>query len=216
MGATLSMSNVTMTDSRGKRKLPAPTKNLKRGFSLVGAPMGSIKRCLAKLKLKKAQQQQQPQQNQPPQQLTASELMQRFTKSVCRQCGSKVKALPSDVERWIRSVDQTLLMQGWQDFEYVSESNLVFMYMMAKETCTESQVNSLQDLKMTILICLFLGFSYTGNEISYPIKPFLCTADKKLFWDRCMQIALSMSSQMLRLNSDSEYYASVRQELYNM
>lgn len=214
------MSNVTMTDCRGKKKLPASSKSLKRGFSLVSAPVGSIKRCLAKLKLKKAQQQQQQQQqtqqNQPPQQLTANELMQRFAKSVCRQCGSKVKALPSDVERWIRSVDQTLLMQGWQDFEYVSEPNLVFLYMMAKETCTESQVNTLQDLKITILVCLFLGFSYTGNEISYPIKPFLCTSDKKLFWDRCMQIALSMSSQMLRLNSDSEYYSSIRQELYNL
>lgn len=206
----MSLSAVTRSDARPTKNLQSSAKKLKRGLAFVTAPVGSIKRWSAKMKQKKAAQQQ----NQA-QQLSANELMQRFTKSICRQCDCKVKVLPSDIERWIRSVDQTLLVQGWQDHEYVAESSLVFMFMMAKATCTESQVNSLQDLKMTILICLFLGFSYTGNEISYPLKPFLCTADKKLFWDRCMQITMAMSSHMLRLNSDSDYYHSVRQELCN-
>ncbi|XP_062517778.1 cyclin-dependent kinase 5 activator 2-like [Corticium candelabrum] len=217
MGATVSLSTTSRSDALSKKNLPASAKKLKRGLAIVSDPLGSIKRWSAKMKQRKAArlQQQQQQQSQRVHTLSSNELMQRFSKSICRQCDSRMKVVPNDIERWIRSVDETLIMQGWQDHEYVSESSLVFMYMMAKATCTESQVSSLQDLKMTVLICLFLGFSYTGNEISYPLKPFLCTADKKLFWDRCMQITLNMSSQMLRLNSDSDYYHTIRQELYS-
>ena len=39
-----------------------------------------------------------------------------------------------------------------------------------------------------VLACLYLSYSYMGNEISYPLKPFLVETDKERFWDRCVGI----------------------------
>ena len=43
-------------------------------------------------------------------------------------------------------------------------------------------------LQAVVLACLYLSYSYMGNEISYPLKPFLVETDKEKFWDRCVTI----------------------------
>lgn len=40
------------------------------------------------------------------------------------------------------------------------------------------------ELQATVLTCLYLSYSYMGNEISYPLKPFLVEDSKEKFWDR--------------------------------
>jgi cyclin-dependent kinase 5 activator 1 len=41
-----------------------------------------------------------------------------------------------------------------------------------------------QELQAKVLTCLYLSYSYMGNEISYPLKPFLVDESKEKFWDR--------------------------------
>lgn len=40
------------------------------------------------------------------------------------------------------------------------------------------------ELQASVLTCLYLSYSYMGNEISYPLKPFLVEDCKEKFWDR--------------------------------
>lgn len=40
------------------------------------------------------------------------------------------------------------------------------------------------ELQAAVLTCLYLSYSYMGNEISYPLKPFLVEDSKDKFWDR--------------------------------
>lgn len=40
------------------------------------------------------------------------------------------------------------------------------------------------ELQASVLTCLYLSYSYMGNEISYPLKPFLVEDSKDKFWDR--------------------------------
>uniref|UniRef100_A0A3B1JSA7 Uncharacterized protein n=1 Tax=Astyanax mexicanus TaxID=7994 RepID=A0A3B1JSA7_ASTMX len=52
-----------------------------------------------------------------------------------------------------------------------------------------------------------------GNEISYPLKPFLVEAAKEAFWDRCLAIINATSSKMLRINADPHFFTQVFAEL---
>lgn len=56
-------------------------------------------------------------------------------------------------------------------------------------------------------------FSYMGNEISYPLKPFLVESDKDRFWDRCVQIINKLSESMLRINAEPAFFTEVFTEL---
>lgn len=46
--------------------------------------------------------------------------------------------------------------------------------------CIETE----RDLHGYVLTCLYLSYSYMGNEISYPLKPFLVDDNRERFWDR--------------------------------
>lgn len=52
-----------------------------------------------------------------------------------------------------------------------------------------------------------------GNEISYPLKPFLIEDSKDKFWDRCLLIVNRLSSEMLRINSEPGFFTEVFTEL---
>ena len=45
-------------------------------------------------------------------------------------------------------------------------------------------VENERDLHAYVLTCLYLSYSYMGNEISYPLKPFLVDDNRDKFWDR--------------------------------
>ncbi|VDO84890.1 unnamed protein product [Soboliphyme baturini] len=82
--------------------------------------------------------------------------------------------------------------------------------MLVKEAINESIENE-QELRTIVLTCLYLSYSYMGNEISYPLKPFILDADREQFWDRCLNLINKHSDRMLRINSCPAYFT----ELFN-
>lgn len=143
---------------------------------------------------------------------------------------------PSDATAWLRSVDRSLLLQGWQDIAFVNPANVVFVYLLVSaELDVEPgplDVGAGGDLHALVLTCLYLAYSYMGNEISYPLKPFLVSsgvsgagggsptlsdvqlaAERETFWKRCLRVVERSSGDMLRLNSDPTYFAHVFAQL---
>ena len=49
-------------------------------------------------------------------------------------------------------------------------SSLVFVYMLVRQTLRADLVDSLDDLRTTILACLYVTYAYIGCEITYPLK----------------------------------------------
>jgi len=46
-----------------------------------------------------------------------------------------------------------------------------------------------KELQAYVLTCLYLSYSYMGNEISYPLKPFLIDdTNRERFWDRQVKL----------------------------
>lgn len=104
--------------------------------------------------------------------------------------------------------------------------------MVDGEECTE------QELQASVLTCLYLSYSYMGNEISYPLKPFLVEESKDKFWDRwvynfinflikkfllknfsffpthsCLLLLNRLSSSMLRINAEPGFFTEIFTEL---
>jgi len=76
--------------------------------------------------------------------------------------------------------------------------------------------SSVRELRAVVLTCLYISYSYMGNEISYPLKPFLVeqtTEDRGRFWDRCVRLVSEHSSRMLRMNKDPGYFTEVFRDL---
>ncbi|EJW81726.1 hypothetical protein WUBG_07366 [Wuchereria bancrofti] len=74
-------------------------------------------------------------------------------------------------------------------------------------------IKTVEELQSVVLTCLYISYSYIGNEISYPLKPFLVDQDRDRFWDRCVQIVNERSADMLRLNSSTTYFTEIFAEL---
>uniref|UniRef100_A0A1I8IJ35 Non-specific serine/threonine protein kinase n=1 Tax=Macrostomum lignano TaxID=282301 RepID=A0A1I8IJ35_9PLAT len=119
---------------------------------------------------------------------------------------------PSAAAAWIRSVDRCLILQGWADTAFVNPPNLVFLFMLLKTTVGERLATERQ-LQTAVFACLYVAYSYMGNEISYPLKPFLLEDDRAAFWDRCLGVVGNCSRDMLRLNSDPAFFIDLFTEL---
>src|SRR3989442_9597241 len=98
-----------------------------------------------------------------------------------------VHFVAGDSVLWLRTVDRALLLQGWQDVAFINPANVVFVYLLVRELVTD-EIESEHELQAVVLTCLYLSYSYMGNEISYPLKPFLVEDNKDDFWDRCLHI----------------------------
>lgn len=70
-----------------------------------------------------------------------------------------------------------------QDVAFINPANVVFVYMLVRELVSGEEVKE-SELQAVVLTCLYLSYSYMGNEISYPLKPFLVEDSKDKFWDR--------------------------------
>ncbi|XP_015284371.1 PREDICTED: cyclin-dependent kinase 5 activator 2-like, partial [Gekko japonicus] len=134
---------------------------------------------------------------------------------VCRRCYRLKELSPGELIGWFRSVDRSLLLQGWQDQGFITPANLVFVYLLCREALQGDQIGSQAELQAAFLTCLYLAYSYMGNEISYPLKPFLVEGDKERFWDRCLAIIQGLSAKMLQINSDPHFFTQVFQDLKN-
>ncbi|XP_077474031.1 cyclin-dependent kinase 5 activator 2b [Stigmatopora argus] len=145
-------------------------------------------------------------------QASTGELLRCLGDFVCRRC-YKLKELNSgEVILWFRNIDRTLLLQGWQDQGFITPANVVFVYLLCEATLEES-VASPAELQGAFQTCLYLAYSYMGNEISYPLKPFMMEANKDVFWETSLGIIERLSGKMLRLNADPHFFTEVFQEL---
>ncbi|XP_066979223.1 cyclin-dependent kinase 5 activator 1 [Macrobrachium rosenbergii] len=145
-------------------------------------------------------------------QASTSELLKCLGLYLHRTCSRLRDFQAGDAVMWLRTVDRSLLLQGWQDIAFINPANVVFVYMLVRELVNE-EVHSEHELQAVVLTCLYLSYSYMGNEISYPLKPFLVEEDKDRFWDRCLFIINTLSSSMLRINAEPSFFTEVFTEL---
>ncbi|KAM9709219.1 cyclin-dependent kinase 5 activator 2b [Menidia menidia] len=147
-------------------------------------------------------------------QASTGELLRCLGDFMCRRC-YKLKDLNSgEVILWFRNIDRTLLIQGWQDIGFITPANVVFVYLLCEDAITDS-VASASELQGTFQTCLYLAYSYMGNEISYPLKPFMIEANKDVFWETSLRIIDRMSAKMLQLNADPHFFTEIFQDLKN-
>ncbi|XP_053550324.1 cyclin-dependent kinase 5 activator 1 [Bombina bombina] len=145
-------------------------------------------------------------------QASTSELLRCLGEFLCRRC-YKLKHLSyADPVLWLRSVDRCLLLQGWQDQNFITPANVVFLYMLCRDVIS-CELASEEELQAALLTCVYLSYSYMGNEISYPLKPFLVENSKDDFWDRCLSVIGRMSPKMLKINADPQFFTQVFTDL---
>uniref|UniRef100_UPI00398EF546 cyclin-dependent kinase 5 activator 1-like n=1 Tax=Pristiophorus japonicus TaxID=55135 RepID=UPI00398EF546 len=145
-------------------------------------------------------------------QASTSELLRCLGEFLCRRCYRLKHLSPTDPVLWLRSVDRSLLLQGWQDQGFVTPANVVFVYMLCRDVIP-AELATEHELQASLLTCLYLSYSYMGNEISYPLKPFLVESCKEAFWDRCLSIINAMSAKMLQINADPHFFTQVFADL---
>ncbi|XP_001947011.2 cyclin-dependent kinase 5 activator 1 [Acyrthosiphon pisum] len=145
-------------------------------------------------------------------QASTSELLKCLGIYLHHKCYKLNDFQAGDAVMWLRTVDRSLLIQGWQDVPFINPANVVFVYMLVRELVDE-RVATEPELQAVVLTCLYLAYSYMGNEISYPLKPFLVEDSRDAFWDRCLGIVRAMSAKMLRINAEPAYFTEIFSEL---
>ncbi|CAH2043298.1 unnamed protein product, partial [Iphiclides podalirius] len=146
-------------------------------------------------------------------QASTSELLKCLGMFLHSRCHRLRDFQAGDAVMWLRTVDRSLLLQGWQDVAFINPANVVFVYMLVRELVDGERIARPQELQAVVLTCLYLSYSYMGNEISYPLKPFLVEDSKDKFWDRCLLIVDRLSFNMLRINSEPGFFTEVFTEL---
>lgn len=138
---------------------------------------------------------------------TLTDLLHNLGLFVQKKC-SHIHGAPSssEVAMWVRCADRALQLNGWTINSFLLESHVVFVYMLVAAAFEKYEVRTLADAKELVLLCLYVSYTYNANEISYPLRPFLVKQDRPAFWSKCMDISLSCSGMMLRLNRDHKYY----------
>ena len=148
-------------------------------------------------------------------QASTNELLRSLINFLAKRC-SYIKDLNANESlQWIKNADRQLILQGWQEIAFLNPANIVFVYMLIRDTLNLNQ-NSIQtatEFKYYLLSCLYLAFSYMGNEISYPLKPFIFEESRDTFWQRIIKLIGQLSKQMLRINQDTKYFTDVFTEL---
>ncbi|XP_053664337.1 bromodomain-containing protein DDB_G0280777 [Anopheles marshallii] len=145
-------------------------------------------------------------------QASTSELLKCLGMFLHDRCRKLRDFQAGDAVMWLRAVDRSLLLQGWQDVAFINPANVVFVYMLVRELVDGEETKE-AELQAAVLTCLYLSYSYMGNEISYPLKPFLVEDSKDKFWDRCLLIVNRLSSNMLRINAEPGFFTEIFTEL---
>ncbi|XP_032412216.1 cyclin-dependent kinase 5 activator 2-like [Xiphophorus hellerii] len=145
-------------------------------------------------------------------QASTGELLHCLSDFLRRRC-VKLKEFPSNrIVVWLRNVERALLLQGWQHQGFLSPASLVFVYLLCRDAVDEDTASE-QELHATFLTCLYLAYCYLGNEISYPMKPFLVESSRDVFWERALEVIERRSADMLRLNAEPRFFTEVFQDL---
>ena len=118
-----------------------------------------------------------------------------------------------DIASWVTCSDKALQLNGWTINCFLLESHVVFTFMLLEKALNKYTCRTLADIKELVLMCLYISYTYNANEISYPLRPFLVKQDRSSFWSKCIELSVSSSSDMLRLNQDSDFYSLKRSTL---
>ncbi|XP_067625759.1 cyclin-dependent kinase 5 activator 1 isoform X2 [Eurosta solidaginis] len=145
-------------------------------------------------------------------QASTSELLKCLGIFLHYRCKKLKNFEAGDAVMWLRAVDRSLLLQGWQDVAFINPANVVFVYMLIRELVDGEETKE-SELQASVLTCLYLSYSYMGNEISYPLKPFLVEESKDKFWERCLIIVNRLSGKMLKINAEPGFFTEVFTEL---
>ncbi|CAG9540781.1 unnamed protein product, partial [Cercopithifilaria johnstoni] len=106
-------------------------------------------------------------------QASTSELLRGLGQYLSKKCHIR-HFEPAQLVMWLRTIDRALLLQGWQDVAFINPANLVFVYMLVKNMVdNDTAIKTVEELQSVVLTCLYISYSYMGNEISYPLKPFI-------------------------------------------
>lgn len=146
--------------------------------------------------------------------INLSETLKYIGCYVYLRCRNLEGLKPSIVVGWIRGVDRSLVMSGWQEMGFVSQPNMIVLYMLLREVIP-TKVRSITQLKALMMSTLYMCYAYNGHEISYPLKPFLFDNDRAAFWNRCMEIINQHADKLLRINKEPKYYNDIQFELKN-
>jgi cyclin-dependent kinase 5 activator 1 len=157
-------------------------------------------------------------------QASTSELLRCLGEYLCSTCSHLLPILdPIDCMIWIKSADRQLILQGWQEQVFVNPANIVFVYLIVRDTLTyvvpSITIKNVSELHSIILTCLYLSFSYMGHEITYPLKPFVTDNETRdVFWQRVVLIMGQSSSKMLEINQNPKFFTDCFSELkkYNL
>ncbi|XP_064861147.1 cyclin-dependent kinase 5 activator 1-like [Oncorhynchus nerka] len=145
---------------------------------------------------------------------TTGELLRCLGEFLCRRCYRLQDMSSMDPVLWLRVVDRYLLDNCYQSQSCINPAAVVFLYMLCREAVS-SEVATLHELHAVLLTCLYTTCSYMGNEIAYPLKPFLVDTCRQTFWIRCMTITKLMSVKMLQMNTDPNFFCQVFADLKN-
>ena len=143
---------------------------------------------------------------------STSELLKCLAIYLSIKCRKLAHFHGNEVILWLRTIDRALLVQGWQDIAFISPANVVFVYLLLRDYISD-KIKNVEELQAIVLTCLYLSYSYVGNEISYPLKPFLVETDRRVFWSRCVGIINESSAKMLLINQDPAYFTHIFTEL---
>lgn len=144
--------------------------------------------------------------------LNLSETLKYIGCYVYLRCRNLEGLKPSIVVGWVRGIDRNLVLSGWQEIGFISQPNMIVLYMLLREVIP-AKVRSTTQLKAIMMSTLYMCYAYNGHEISYPLKPFIFDGDRANFWNRCMEIINSHSDKLLRANKDPKYYNEIQVEL---
>nr|XP_046215234.1 cyclin-dependent kinase 5 activator 1-like [Oncorhynchus gorbuscha] len=145
---------------------------------------------------------------------TTGELLRCLGEFLCRRCYRLQDMSSMNPVLWLRVVDRYLLDNCYQSQSCINPAAVVFLYMLCREAVS-SEVATLHELHAVLLTCLYTTCSYMGNEIAYPLKPFLVDTCRQTFWIRCMTITKLMSVKMLQMNTDPNFFCQVFADLKN-
>ncbi|UJR13362.1 hypothetical protein I4U23_000379 [Adineta vaga] len=152
-------------------------------------------------------------------QASTNELLRCLSEYLCSSCAHLLPKLnPIDCIAWIKSADRHLILQGWQEQVFVNPANIVFVYLILRDTLTyvlpSTTIESVSELHSIVLTCLYLAFSYMGHEITYPLKPFVTENEtRSVFWQRVVLIMGQSSSNMLAINQNPKFFTECFSEL---
>ncbi|KAG7259978.1 hypothetical protein CRUP_031407, partial [Coryphaenoides rupestris] len=223
---TTTTTEVSQLNHENAKKSHAATTEERRAKAPIPVPVPCTVPCtvptvpITSQKITSVQKQKQkPKPQEPPSgvsllsprrvviQASTGELLRCLGAFVCRRCRKLTSELTCAEEHRPHAPDAGLAGPG-----FITPANLVFVYLLCRDGVAED-VDSAAELQGAFLTCLYLAYSYMGNEISYPLKPFVVDANKDVFWDTSLGIIDRMSGDMLRLNADPHFFTEVFQEL---